>query len=73
MLPGLQELYLQLTYAGNKKKSFITARNTNSIPKLIKLQNSVAKCCKIRKIYSRASLRIFYIITHFILFAILIG
>ena len=30
----------------------MTARN--NILKLVKLQNSVAKCCKIRKIYSPA-------------------
>ena len=37
-----------------RTKSFITARNRNSNVKLVKLQNSVAKCCKIRKIYSPA-------------------
>ena len=43
-----------------RTKSFITTRNTNSTPKLVKLQNSVSKCCKIRKICGLRSLRIFY-------------
>ena len=58
MLPGLQELYLQLQAI--RTKSFITARNRNSILKLVKLQNSVAKCCKIRKIFSPAKFANFY-------------
>ena len=51
MLPGLQELCLQLTCAGNKNKIF---HHSYRILKLVKLQNSVAICCEIRKIYSPA-------------------